>query len=117
VILPRISLNTTHPIAVAHHQPLTKVLTVDRLTPRQMLMLFEIINAEGERQNDEAILNGISASSGFDGYSLTLWDSHVTATLQFHNTIHCDFDSQTHLDEFLHKISVIEKNHAARTSD
>lgn len=84
---------------------------MDKIDPRQMLSVFEKIMAHGEPDEDAKVLNGVHASSGFDGYTITLWDTHVSATLQFHNAIQLDCDNQVYLDDFLEKLAVIDKNH------
>lgn len=76
-----------------------------------MLSVYEKIIANGQREEEGTVLNGVFASSAFDGYSITLWDEHVSATLQFHNAIHCDCTNQHHLDDFLNKIAIIDKNY------
>lgn len=84
---------------------------MEKLDHRQMLSVFEKIMTHGQREGEGSVLNGIHAESGFDGYTITLWDDHVTATLQFHNTIHCDSTDQSHLDGFLDKMAAIDRNH------
>lgn len=83
---------------------------MDKIDHRQILSVFEKIMANGQRDEDSTVLNGVHASSGFDGYTITLWDDKVSATLQFHNAIHCDCNNQQHVDEFLHRLAVIDKN-------
>lgn len=89
----------------------TKVAPMEKIDHRQMLSVFEKIVSNGQREDDGAVLNGVHASSSFDGYSITLWDNHVSATLQFHNAIHCDCDNQPYLDEFLEKLAAIDRNY------
>lgn len=84
---------------------------MEKIDHRQILSVFEKIMSNGQEEEGGRVLNGVHATSGFDGYSITLWDDKVSATLQFHNAIHCDCDNQTHVDEFLHKLAVIDKNY------
>lgn len=84
---------------------------MEKIDPRQMLSVFEKIMTHGQRDEDGTVLNGVHASSGFDGYTITLWDNRVSATLQFHNAIHCDCDNQQYLDDFLGKLATIDKNY------
>ena len=84
---------------------------MEKINHRQVLSVFEKIMSNGQRQEEGTVLNQIYASSGFDGYSITLWDEHVTVTLQFHNAIHCDCNNQQQMDNFLEKLDVIEKNY------
>lgn len=74
---------------------------------RQLLDAFEKISRHGEREADGYRLDGILATAGYDGYSLTFTDGRVTASLLFHNTIACDSSSRAELKRFVDRIEAI----------
>ena len=74
---------------------------------RKALKAFELIRRFGEQEGDEFRLNGISASSDFDGYNLLLKDARVKLHIYFHNKFECNFDSSRALDAFLSKLEAL----------
>jgi len=71
---------------------------------RQLLLAFEHIQSHGDKEGDEYHLNNIVATSGVDGYDITMTDGQCTVTVNFHNTVHTDGPSTVVLDQFIERL-------------
>lgn len=61
------------------------------------------------KSGDDWILDQMKASSGFDGYTVTLSDKHATLTVNFHNTFHLDCDNHKDVVSFVEHLERILK--------
>ena len=78
------------------------------LNIHQTLKTFQKILEHGKKQGNEYRLNGITASTDFDGYTVFLSDEKVTLSIFFHNKY--DLASSNKIDEmaFFDKLRNIE---------
>ena len=76
-----------------------------------VLAVFEKIRLHGERQEEKHFLEGIYASSDFDGYTLYLNDALVSMSFGFHNQYHFDYQEQEHFEQFNKKLKNINQNY------
>jgi len=81
----------------------------NRLNIHQMLKTFHKIVEHGHKSGHQYRLNGVTASSDLDGYTVYLSDDKVTLTIFFHNKY--DLSAGNKFDEmaFFEKLKVIEK--------
>jgi len=80
-----------------------------RLSIKQALNAFAKITKYGQKREEEYHLNGLWASSSFDGYTVVVRDELVTLYVYFHNTHKFDFSKNSHLDAFMKKLIDIDK--------
>ncbi|KXI28372.1 DUF3081 domain-containing protein [Paraglaciecola hydrolytica] len=73
-----------------------------------ILQVFEIIRLHGEKKGENYFLQGIEASSDFDGYTLFLQDAQVQLSFGFHNQYHLDYLKEEHLEQFIDKLKAIK---------
>ncbi|WP_439135359.1 DUF3081 family protein [Pseudomaricurvus sp.] len=80
-------------------------MTADtKLTARELLLAFERIKEYGEQKDDEYRYEQLSANLGYDGYTLTIANNDVSATLQFHNTLKINSPNRGALETFHRQI-------------
>lgn len=79
----------------------------NRLDSHYMLQVFEKVRQFGQPANGGHVLDGMRASSDFDGYTAYLSFGDVTLTLGFHNQYHCDYPSRQQLHDFIAKADEI----------
>jgi hypothetical protein len=72
----------------------------NELDCKTILSVFEYIQGHGEAVNNAKCINGISAFTDHDGYTVYLKSNSVTLTLGFHNTYHLDYQRVSQKDEF-----------------
>lgn len=77
----------------------------------QVMRVFEKIRSQGEARDDGHYLDGVTARSDFDGYTLYLSDAQSTLTVFFHNKYHFDYPSEQALEDFTKRLHAIDKNH------
>ena len=75
-----------------------------------ILQVFENIRLLGEKKGESYFLQGIEASSDFDGYTLFLQDAQVQLSFGFHNQYHFDYEKEEHLEQFILKLKAIESS-------
>ena len=75
-----------------------------------ILQVFEIIRLQGEKKGESYFLEGIEASSDFDGYTLFMHDAQVQLSFGFHNQYHLDYEKEEHLEQFILKLKAIKAN-------
>ncbi len=71
-----------------------------KLTARELLLAFERIKEHGKQKDGEYHYHGLSANLGHDGYTLTLANNEVSATVQFHNTLQINSPNRGALKTF-----------------
>lgn len=76
-----------------------------------VLSVFEKIRQQGEQTEEGYRLEGIKASTDFDGYTLFLSDALVSLSFGFHNQYHFDYDSQEQYDQFYKKLTHVNENY------
>ena len=76
-----------------------------------VLAVFEKIRLHGKQEDDKYFLEGIFASTDFDGYTLYLSDALVNLSFGFHNQYHFDYDQQEHFEQFSKKLDYINQNY------
>ncbi|MDA0273506.1 MAG: DUF3081 family protein [Proteobacteria bacterium] len=80
---------------------------MEKINIKMALRAFNRIRLEGIERSGEHHLNGVSAGSGFDGYTITLHDDYVTLRIFFHNKFKLDFVNKRHLKTFIERIEII----------
>ncbi|MCC5854776.1 MAG: DUF3081 domain-containing protein [Idiomarina sp.] len=83
----------------------------NEISTRQILSVYEKIREHGEADDGKHTLEGISASTDFDGYTLYLEGHQVRLSTGFHNTYHLDYESERASEQFLKKLQYIEANY------
>lgn len=63
---------------------------MEKLDSRTALMAFQIITDNGEKADEGYTLDGLTATSAIDGYTVHLSDGKVTAHVMFHQSIAID---------------------------
>ena len=88
----------------------------NELDSRLVLSVFDKIRQHGELKKDDKFdkayfLEGVTAATDFDGYTLFLKDASVSLSFGFHNKY--NFDSQSHdqLEQFGKKLLYINNNY------
>ena len=81
----------------------------DKIHVKVALEVFGKIAARGKKIEDGHILNGIKATSDFDGYTIVLSNDYAKLTIFFHNKFTFEYSSNKERDNFLEKISLIKK--------
>ena len=89
----------------------------NELNNKIVLEVFDKIQRFGEPHEDGHMLDGIVASSDFDGYSVVLSGSGVTLQLNFHQSYHFDYASDTLKDQFMAKLDYIHRHYNERQQD
>ena len=79
-----------------------------RLDIKQALRVFDKVVSCGLKEGDQYRLDGLQASSGFDGYSVTLGTNRVVLTIHFHNKYDVDYDDSKELDLFIQLLDRID---------
>lgn len=74
-----------------------------------ILRVFETIRLKGEKKGDSYFLEGIEASTDFDGYTLFLKDALVELSFGFHNQYHFNYEKEEHSEQFIRKLQAIDK--------
>ena len=77
---------------------------MDKLDSRTALLAFQIITDKGEKADEGYYLEGLTATSDIDGYTVQLSDGQVTAHVMFHHSIAFDTPSNRATQNFLHRI-------------
>lgn len=80
-----------------------------KLDVKQALRVFDKITTYGQKVEDEYRLGDISASTSFDGYTVSLRDDQVDIDVMFHQTQRVNFKSRPAYENFLKKMKAIDK--------
>lgn len=73
---------------------------------RQVLNLFQHIQERGEVENGVHKWQGISADSGFDGYSVSLSYRSLELRIHFHNKYDLEYDNE---DDLKHVLKIMRE--------
>lgn len=86
----------------------------NELNNKVVLEVFDKIRRFGEPYEEGHMLEGIVASSDFDGYSVVLSGSGVTLQLNFHQSYEFDYSSEKLKGQFMDKIDHIHRHYNDR---
>lgn len=84
---------------------------MEKLTSRTALQVFEIITEHGEKAEEGHQLEGVTATSDIDGYTVHLSDGQVTAHIMFHNTIAINSPNTQAERNFLRRLESLQKSY------
>ena len=82
----------------------------NELDSKFLLRVFEKIRTKGEQTKDGHRLEGVTAFSDFDGYTVFLQDAKVKMSFGFHNTYHFDYESSSDYADFEKKLKYIDSH-------
>ncbi|MBX2859230.1 MAG: DUF3081 domain-containing protein [Cellvibrionaceae bacterium] len=80
----------------------------DKISIKKALRVFQKILDSGEKTDSEFRLNGLRASTDFDGYAVTLRNDYVCLDIFFHNKFAFKYSNQRERDLFLDKLDQID---------
>jgi hypothetical protein len=83
----------------------------NELDSKLLLRVFDKIRQHGTKKEDQYLLNGITAYTDLDGYTLFVEDSNVKLQFGFHNQYHFDYDSESQFETFEKRIKQIDKEY------
>ncbi|MFD1007761.1 MULTISPECIES: DUF3081 family protein [Oceanisphaera] len=89
----------------------------NELNNKVVLEVFDKIRRFGEPYEDGHRLDGVVASSDFDGYSAVLSGSGVTLQINFHQSYEFDYSSEKLKGQFMDKIDYIHRHYNDRGRD
>lgn len=76
-----------------------------------LLRVFEKVREHGKEADEGHQLEGVKASSDFDGYTVFLSDVQCNLTLFFHNKYECDYPTEKAREDFEKRLNYIDKNY------
>ncbi|MFT6387891.1 MAG: hypothetical protein ACJAUP_001263 [Cellvibrionaceae bacterium] len=79
----------------------------EKVNLKKAFRAFNRITTEGYRNGDEYSLNGLTAHSDFDGYTITIRNDYVRLDIFFHNKFSFDYSSRKERILFLEKIDTM----------
>ncbi|MCY7295565.1 DUF3081 domain-containing protein [Alteromonas sp. a30] len=83
----------------------------NELDNKLILRVFEKIREHGEKTEDKYLLEGIYATTDFDGYTLYINDANVTLQFGFHNQYHFQYSNEEQRHQFELKLKRIDENY------
>ncbi|QPG06370.1 DUF3081 domain-containing protein [Salinimonas marina] len=83
----------------------------NELDNKFLLQVFDKIRQFGEKKDDRYLLNGITAFTDMDGYTLYVEDPKVKLQYGFHNQYHYDYESKDDVESFEKKLKQIDKEY------
>lgn len=83
----------------------------NELDSKFILRVFDKIRNHGESRDEGYMLDGVKASTDFDGYTLYLSDALVSISFGFHNQYHIDYSEAAYYEQFTKKLDAIFKNY------
>ncbi|MDP5032214.1 MAG: DUF3081 domain-containing protein [Paraglaciecola sp.] len=72
-----------------------------------ILKVFETIRLKGKKKDEAYFLEGVEASTDFDGYTLFMKDALVELSFGFHNQYHFNYEKEEHAEQFIRKLQAI----------
>ncbi len=81
----------------------------NELDIHQTLKVFQKIVKHGQKRGEGHQLNGITALSDFDGYTIVLKDEKVCLTVHFHNKYDLESDNKLAEQEFFERLREIDR--------
>ncbi len=86
----------------------------EKINIKRALEAFNIIREQGFKKDGHTIMNGVRASVGFDGYTISLGNDYVNLDIFFHNKFSISYTNRRERDLFLTKLDTILNNRATR---
>ena len=83
----------------------------EKINIKQALRVFQVIITDGKHANGEHHLNGLSANSGYDGYSVTIHNDYVSLSIHFHNSMNFEYTSLREKELFMEKLELIDRKY------
>lgn len=83
----------------------------NELDTREILNIFEKIKEHGEGEGGQYRLEGITAFTDHDGYTVYLEGHRTKLQTGFHNTYRLDYESQRDAEQFMKKLKFIDKEY------
>lgn len=83
----------------------------NEIDQRLMLDVFEKIHQHGKAEQGQHTLEGITAYTDHDGYTVYLEGHQVKMRLEFHNKYHLDYENQRDFDLFMGKLNQINRDY------
>ena len=81
-----------------------------KIDVKKALRVFEKVVSQGKRYGDEYQLNGISALSDFDGYTIVLRTASASLTIQFHSKFSFEYSNLREMQLFLEKLESLDRS-------
>jgi hypothetical protein len=81
----------------------------EKVNIKKALHAFNRIITEGYRNGDEYSLNGLTAYTDFDGYTITIRNDYVRLDIFFHNKFSFDYTNSKERMLFLEKIDIMDR--------
>lgn len=89
----------------------------NQIDHRLLLDAYEKIHLHGKAEQGKHTLEGITAYTDHDGYTVFLEGHNTKLTLEFHNKYHLDYESVRDYDLFMKKIEQISRDFNAPGRD
>ena len=83
----------------------------NEIDSKLILSVFEKIRQNGQQSDEGYLLDGVRASTDFDGYTLYLSDALVSLSFGFHNQYHFEYQSQEQFEQFYKKLNGIQQQY------
>jgi len=83
----------------------------NELDSKLILSAFEKIRENGEKDDGKFLLDGVYATTDFDGYTLFLNDANVELQFGFHNQYHFTYNNEEQRHQFELKLKRIDENY------
>ncbi|MDT7526059.1 MULTISPECIES: DUF3081 domain-containing protein [Pseudidiomarina] len=83
----------------------------NEIDQRLVLDAYETIHEYGKAEQGKHTLEGISAYTDHDGYTVFLEGHGVRMTLEFHNKYHLDYENERQYEMFMRALENISQGH------
>lgn len=81
--------------------------TDHKISARDLLEAFDTIQRHCEPQDGQYVFGPLRANAGHDGYTVTISDDNVEATVGFHNSVRVDAASSQALVMFKERLDSV----------
>ena len=81
----------------------------EKVNIKSALRVFNTIITNGRHSGDEYVLNGLTAHTDFDGYTVTIRNDYVRLDILFHNKISFTYSNTKEKTLFLEKIHTMDR--------
>lgn len=78
-----------------------------KISARELLEAFNIIQQHSEPEDGVYVMGALRAESGHDGYTVTIRDDNVDATVGFHNSVQVNAASSQALEMFKERLDSV----------
>lgn len=79
----------------------------EKIEAGNALRAFQTVIDNGTKTDKGYELDGLTADTGFDGYTVTLSDGSVTLTLMFHQSFSVDSPSSRATENFIKRLDAV----------